>query len=104
MRQRNCIDNGSSRVKYCDKRADKMAFVASGLFIAGMLVGAAFGLYPVVLLATVQVGFAKSYFLVGTSAGHHTIVGSFGVGSGSHASKGASSHRHCSVGRFGSAR
>ncbi|MGA2347906.1 MAG: cytochrome d ubiquinol oxidase subunit II, partial [Candidatus Sulfotelmatobacter sp.] len=31
------------------KRADKMAFVASALYIVGMLVGAAFALYPVVL-------------------------------------------------------
>src|SRR5689334_17373835 len=34
------------------KRADKMAFVASGVYIVGMLVGAAFGLYPVVLPAS----------------------------------------------------
>ncbi len=34
------------------KRADKIAFVASALYIVGMLVGAAFGLYPVVLPAS----------------------------------------------------
>ena len=34
------------------KRADKIAFVLSALYIVGMLVGAAFALYPVVLPAS----------------------------------------------------
>jgi len=53
------------------KRADKMAFVASGVYIVGMLVGAAFGLYPVVLPASTDP--ALSLTIYNTAAGAHGL-------------------------------
>ena len=53
------------------KRVDKMAFVASGLYIVGMLVGAAFGLYPVVLPASTDP--ALNLTIYNTAAGAHGL-------------------------------
>jgi len=53
------------------KRADKMAFVASSLYVIGMLVGAAFALYPVVLPASTDP--ARSLTIYNASAGHHGL-------------------------------
>ncbi len=54
------------------KRADKIAFVASAFYIVGMLVGAAFGLYPVVLPASTEP--ARSLTIYNTAAGHHGLI------------------------------
>jgi len=54
------------------KRADKIAFVASALYIVGMLVGAAFGLYPVVLPASTDPSLNLTIF--NTAAGHHGLT------------------------------
>jgi len=53
------------------KQADKFAFVASALYIVGMLVGAAFGLYPVVLPASTDP--ALSLTIYNSAAGHHGL-------------------------------
>lgn len=53
------------------KRADKMAFVASGVYIVGMLVGAAFGLYPIVLPASTDP--ALNLTIYNTAAGSHGL-------------------------------
>jgi len=53
------------------KRADKIAFVASALYIVGMLVGAAFALYPVVLPASTDP--ARNLTIYNTAAGHHGL-------------------------------
>jgi cytochrome bd ubiquinol oxidase subunit II len=53
------------------RHADKIAFVASALYIVGMLVGAAFGLYPVVLPAST--GPARDLTIYNTAAGHHGL-------------------------------
>jgi cytochrome d ubiquinol oxidase subunit II len=50
---------------------EKIAFVASGIYIAGMLVGAAFALYPMVLPACND---AYSLTIYNTAAGHHGLV------------------------------
>jgi cytochrome d ubiquinol oxidase subunit II len=50
---------------------EKIAFLASGLYIAGMLVGAAFALYPMVLPARID---AYSLTIYNTAAGHHGLV------------------------------
>ena len=54
------------------KRADKMAFVASALYIVGMLVGAAFALYPVVLPSSSDP--ALSLTIYNTAAGEHGLT------------------------------
>ena len=53
------------------KRAEKMAFVASSLYIVGMLVGAAFALYPVVLPASTDP--ALNLTIYNTKAGDHGL-------------------------------
>jgi cytochrome bd ubiquinol oxidase subunit II len=53
------------------KRADKVAFVASALYIVGMLVGAAFALYPVVLPASTDA--TRNLTIYNTAAGHHGL-------------------------------
>ena len=53
------------------KRTDKMAFVASGVYIVGMLVGAAFGLYPVVLPASTDP--TLNLTIYNTAAGAHGL-------------------------------
>ncbi len=57
------------------KRADKIAFVASALYIVGMLVGAAFALYPVVLPASTDP--ARNLTIFNTAAGHHGLAVGF---------------------------
>lgn len=53
------------------RHADKIAFVASALYIVGMLVGAAFGLYPVVLPASTNP--ARDLTIYNTAAGHYGL-------------------------------
>jgi len=53
------------------KRADKIAFLASSAYIIGMLVGAAFALYPVVLPASTDP--TRSLTIYNASAGHHGL-------------------------------
>jgi cytochrome d ubiquinol oxidase subunit II len=53
------------------KGKEKLAFLASGVFIAGMLVGAAFALYPVVLPAR-DPGYSLTIY--NTAAGHHGLA------------------------------
>jgi len=50
---------------------EKMAFAASSLYIVGMLVGAAFALYPVVLPASTDP--ARNLTIYNTAAGHHGL-------------------------------
>jgi cytochrome bd ubiquinol oxidase subunit II len=54
------------------KHEDKTAFVASALYIVGMLVGAAFALYPVVLPSSTDP--ALNLTIYNTAAGHHGLV------------------------------
>ena len=54
------------------KAKDKMAFVASGLYITAMLVGAAFALYPVVLPASTDPSYSLT--IHNTAAGAHGLV------------------------------
>ena len=53
------------------KQSDKLAFVASALYIVGMLVGAAFALYPVVLPASTDP--ARDLTIYNTAAGQHGL-------------------------------
>lgn len=53
------------------KRADKFGFVASSFYIVGMLVGAAFALYPVVLPASTDP--ARNLTIYNAAAGHHGL-------------------------------
>jgi cytochrome d ubiquinol oxidase subunit II len=53
------------------KQAEKMAFVASALYIVGMLVGAAFALYPVVLPASTDP--SRNLTIYNTAAGAHGL-------------------------------
>jgi len=52
--------------------AEKVAFVASALYIVGMLVGAAFALYPVVLPASTDP--ARNLTIYNTAAGQHGLA------------------------------
>jgi cytochrome d ubiquinol oxidase subunit II len=54
------------------KGLDKMAFVGSAIYIVGMLVGAAFALYPVVLPATTDPAYNLTIY--NTAAGHHGLT------------------------------
>ena len=54
---------------------EKLAFVASALYIVGMLVGAAFALYPVVLPASTDP--ALNLTIYNTAAGHHGLTVGF---------------------------
>ena len=54
------------------KRAETIAFVASALYIVGMLVGAAFALYPVVLPASTDPAYSLTIY--NTAAGHHGLT------------------------------
>ena len=54
------------------RRADKPAFLASAVYIIGMLVGAAFALYPVVLPASTDP--ARNLTIYNTAAGHHGLT------------------------------
>jgi cytochrome d ubiquinol oxidase subunit II len=53
------------------KQSDKSAFLASCLYIIGMLAGAAFALYPVVLPASTDP--ARSLTIYNTAAGDHGL-------------------------------
>jgi cytochrome d ubiquinol oxidase subunit II len=57
------------------KGAEKTAFVASALYIVGMLVGAAFALYPVVLPASTDP--ALNLTIYNTKAGEHGLAVGF---------------------------
>jgi cytochrome d ubiquinol oxidase subunit II len=57
------------------KQADKVAFLASSLYIVGMLVGAAFALYPVVLPASTDP--ARNLTIYNSSAAHHGLTVGF---------------------------
>jgi cytochrome d ubiquinol oxidase subunit II len=54
------------------KHSDGIAFLASSVYIIGMLVGAAFALYPVVLPASTDP--ARSLTIYNASAGHHGLT------------------------------
>jgi len=53
------------------KGKETLAFVASALYIVGMLVGAAFALYPVVLPASTDPAYSLTIY--NTAAGHHGL-------------------------------
>jgi cytochrome d ubiquinol oxidase subunit II len=55
-----------------DPAKEKLAFVASALYIVGMLVGAAFALYPVVLPASTDP--ARNLTIYNTAAGQHGLM------------------------------
>lgn len=55
------------------KGQDKLAFVASGLYIVGMLVGAAYALYPVVLPASIDPAH-RNLTIYNTAAGRHGLA------------------------------
>ena len=55
------------------KGLDKIAFVGSELYIVGMMVGAAFALYPVVLPASTDPAH-RSLTIYNTAAGHHGLT------------------------------
>jgi cytochrome bd ubiquinol oxidase subunit II len=54
-----------------DPAKEKLAFVASALYIVGMLVGAAFALYPAVLPASTDP--ARNLTIYNTAAGQHGL-------------------------------
>jgi cytochrome bd ubiquinol oxidase subunit II len=54
---------------------DKLAFVGSALYIVGMLVGAAFALYPVVLPSSGNPAYNLTIY--NTAAGHHGLAVGF---------------------------
>ncbi len=54
------------------KEQDKLAFVGSALYIVGMLVGAAFALYPVVLPASTNPAYSLTIY--NTAAGRHGLT------------------------------
>lgn len=54
------------------KGKEKTAFTASGVYIAGMLVGAAVALYPMVLPASTNPAFSLTIY--NTAAGHHGLT------------------------------
>ncbi len=55
-----------------DPGKEKLAFIASALYIVGMLVGAAFALYPVVLPASTDP--ARNLTIYNTAAGQHGLT------------------------------
>jgi cytochrome bd ubiquinol oxidase subunit II len=55
------------------KRQDRFAFIASALYIVGMLVGVAFALYPVVLPASTD-PVHRSLTIYNTAASHHGLT------------------------------
>ena len=57
------------------KGQDKLAFVGSALYIVGMLVGAAFALYPVVLPASTNPAYSLTIY--NTAAGRHGLTVGF---------------------------
>ena len=61
--------------KGADAAAEKLAFVGSAVYIVGMLVGAAFALYPVVLPASTDP--ALNLTIYNTKAGEHGLAVGF---------------------------
>ena len=57
------------------KGQDKLAFMGSALYIVGMLVGAAFALYPVVLPASTSPAYSLTIY--NTAAGRHGLTVGF---------------------------
>jgi cytochrome bd ubiquinol oxidase subunit II len=57
------------------RHADKMAFLASALYVVGRLVGAAFALYPVVLPASTDP--VRSLTIYNTATGHNGLAVGF---------------------------
>lgn len=57
---------------FTSKGKEKAAFLASSLYIAGMLVGAAFALYPVVLPASTDPSYSLTIY--NSAAGHHGLM------------------------------
>ena len=57
--------------KGANPASEKLAFVASALYIVAMLVGAAFALYPVVLPSSTEP--ARNLTIYNTAAGHHGL-------------------------------
>ena len=57
------------------KGKEKLAFIASSLYITGMLVGAVFGLYPLVLPASTDPAYSLTIY--NSAAGHHGLVVGF---------------------------
>ncbi len=55
------------------KEQDRLAFAGSALYIVGMLVGAAFALYPVVLPASTDPAH-RSLTIYNTAAGRHGLT------------------------------
>ncbi|MGB7821217.1 MAG: cytochrome d ubiquinol oxidase subunit II, partial [Candidatus Sulfotelmatobacter sp.] len=54
------------------KGLDKLAFIGSALYIVGMLVGAAFALYPIVLPASTDPAYSLTIY--NTAAGRHGLT------------------------------
>jgi len=54
------------------KGKDKLAFAGSSLYLAGMLVGAAFGLYPNVMPATTDPAYSLTIY--NTATGRHGLI------------------------------
>jgi cytochrome d ubiquinol oxidase subunit II len=54
------------------KEKEKLAFIASALYITGMLVGAIFALYPLVLPASTDPSYSLT--IQNSAAGHHGLV------------------------------
>jgi len=59
-------------IRATSRNQEKAAFLASGLYIASMLVGAAFALYPVVLPASTDPTYSLTIY--NSAAGHHGLV------------------------------
>jgi cytochrome bd ubiquinol oxidase subunit II len=59
-------------IRATSKNHEKAAFLASSLYIAAMLVGAAFALFPVVLPASTDPGYSLTIY--NAAAGHHGLA------------------------------
>ncbi len=59
-------------LRFTKQGSDKSAFLASGLYIVAMLVGAAFALYPVVLPASTNPIYSLTIY--NSAAGHHGLT------------------------------
>jgi cytochrome bd ubiquinol oxidase subunit II len=71
---RGCIWQSLAVMIYAiRKHADKIAFVGSALYIVGMLVGAAFALYPAVLPSSSTIP-RYNLTIYNTAAGHHGLT------------------------------
>jgi cytochrome bd ubiquinol oxidase subunit II len=59
-------------IRATSRNKEKAAFIASSFYIAGMLVGAAFALFPVVLPASTDPSYSLTIY--NTAAGHHGLA------------------------------